>query len=49
MPIRTITELKQYLIEEWNCITQEYLEKIISNMPKRLYEVIKQNSFPTKY
>jgi len=47
MPIRTTPELKQRLIEEWNYITQKYLEKIISNMPKRLHKVIKQNGFPT--
>ena len=47
--IRTITELKERLLEEWKSIPQEYLKKIICNMPKRLYEVIKQKSQPIKY
>ncbi|CAK9813094.1 Transposable element Tcb2 transposase [Anthophora quadrimaculata] len=48
-PIKTITELMERLLEEWRRIPHEYLKKIICNMPKRLYEVIKQKGQPAKY
>lgn len=41
--------LKRRLKEEWDSINTDYLQKIISNMPQRLEEVIKQNGYPTRY
>jgi len=54
MPIRTIPELKQRLIEEWNCIMQEYLEKIISlicqsDYTKLLNKMVFQQSINIHY
>lgn len=37
------------LIEDWERIRQEYLQKITNNKPKRLQHVIKQTGYPTKY
>lgn len=48
-PIKSKDELKLRLTEEWSRIPLEYLNKIISNMPKRLNHVLKQKSNPTKY
>lgn len=42
-------ELKQRLLEEWKCTTQNYLQKIITNMPNQLQHVIKQKSYSTRY
>ncbi|CAK9829654.1 Transposable element Tcb2 transposase [Anthophora retusa] len=48
-PIKTKEELKIRLTEEWRRITQNYLSKVISNMPTRLKHVIRQQGYPTKY
>jgi len=41
--------LKNALMEEWRKIPQNYTEKLVDSMPRRLEEVIKQKGNPTKY
>lgn len=42
-------DLKQALIEEWEKITPEYIQKTASSMQKRLKAIKENNGFPTKY
>lgn len=48
-PVKSKKELERRVTEEWYKIGHEYTKKIISNMPKRLREVIKQKGYATNY
>lgn len=49
MPITSISMLKTRLQEEWNKIGSDYTSKIISSMPKRLKDTLKNMGYHTKY
>ena len=42
-------ELFVELEKQWNSIPNEYIEKLISSMPKRCSEIIKNKGYATKY
>lgn len=48
-PPSSIPELKRRLQTEWTKLDQEYLRKIILNMPERLQAVIDNNGNSTRY
>lgn len=48
-PINSSFHLKQRLQEEWANIPCDYLQKLVSSMPKRLNAVIKAKGLHTKY
>jgi transposase len=42
-------DLKRHLRDAWNALDQETLDKLVSSIPRRLAEVIKNKGGPTKY
>ena len=42
-------QLKQFLIEEWEILDENYLAKLVKSMPTRLSELAKNNFIHTKY
>jgi DDE superfamily endonuclease len=46
---KNINQLKSFLIEIWNTIPQEFLQKLVASMPKRCEEVIKARGGHTSY
>lgn len=46
---RTVEELKSVLIEEWEAMTQTYLQTLFNSMNNRLFEVIRGNGKTINY
>ncbi len=48
-PISSILELREWLREEWAKLSLEYVQKLISSMPKHMQAFVDQKGGPTKY
>ncbi len=48
-PISPIPELQERFQEEWAKLSLEYIQKLISSMPKRMRAIVDQKGGPTKY
>ena len=46
---RTVTDLDEVVMETWFDLGQEYLDKLIESLPRRVREVIRKHGGPTKY
>jgi len=46
---RNKDDLKRHLGDAWHALDREYLDKLVSSIPRRLAEVIKNKGGPTKY
>ena len=42
-------ELKQSLLKDWYNIGNDIRNKLVDSVPNRLHEVIRMNSYPTRY
>ena len=42
-------ELKQTLLKVWYNIGNDVTKKLVDSVPNRLHEVIRMNSYPTRY
>ena len=43
------SDLQRVLLEEWNSIGRDVIEKLVDSMPNRFYVCIKQKGHPTRY
>ncbi len=48
-PISSIPELREWLQAEWAKLILEYIQKLITSMPKCMQPVVDQKGGPTKY
>ncbi|GBO31424.1 hypothetical protein AVEN_172157-1 [Araneus ventricosus] len=47
--IKTKSELKTVMMEEWMSIDAEITKKLVKSIPKRLTAVVDAKGYPTKY
>ncbi|GBN36638.1 Transposable element Tcb1 transposase [Araneus ventricosus] len=47
--IKTKSELKTVMMEEWMNIDAEFTKKLVKSIPKRLKAVVDAKGYPTKY
>lgn len=47
--MKSKSELKAVMIEEWKNIDAEITKKLVKSMPKRLKAVVDAKGYPTKY
>lgn len=48
-PISSVPQLKKRLLEEWNKIPTDYLQRLVQSMPRRLEAVLRAKGMHTKY
>ena len=45
----SITQLEQWVMEEWDAVPVDYYRNLIKSMPRRVQAVLAANGGPTKY